>query len=205
MNKAQYLAEPCGAASIPYWKAKQICVPDGMRIVHQRDYTPEMLESCTDAPYFRLYHGLERLSEPMLPTGVALCGASVEEFAAHINECYGGGVTVEEVQGYRTRAVYDPTLWLALRDYETGHIVATGLAELDREIGEGILEWIQVSASQRGRGLGKYIVQELLWRLRGKARFVTVSGQCNNPTNPEALYRSCGFRGNDVWHVMRRR
>ena len=37
------------------------------------------------------------------------------------------------------------------------------------------------------------------------ATFATVSGQCNNPTNPEALYRKCGFTGSDVWHVLRKR
>ena len=32
------------------------------------------------------------------------------------------------------------------------------LPELDREIGEGILEWIQVSGDYRRRGLGSYLV-----------------------------------------------
>ena len=83
--------------------------------------------------------------------------------------------------------------------------MATGIAELDREIGEGVLEWIQVSKSHRGCGLGSYIVSQLLWRMKDKARFVTVSGQCYNPTNPEGLYRKCGFTGNDVWHILRKR
>ena len=55
------------------------------------------------------------------------------------------------------------------------------------------------------KGLAKYIVSELLWRLKGKAGFATVSGQCNNSTNPEKLYRKCGFTGNDVWHILRKR
>ena len=54
-------------------------------------------------------------------------------------------------------------------------------------------------------GLGKYVVSELLWRMKERATFVTVSGQCNNPTNPEVLYRKCGFTGSDVWHVLRKR
>jgi len=36
----------------------------------------------------------------------------------------------------------------------------------------------------------------------GKANFVTVSGEVDNSTNPEALYRKCGFIGDDIWHIM---
>lgn len=88
---------------------------------------------------------------------------------------------------------------------QTDEVVATGIAELDKEVGEGVLEWIQVSEQYRGYGLGKYVVLELLWRMKENATFATVSGQCNNPTNPEALYRKCGFTGSDVWHVLRKR
>jgi hypothetical protein len=35
-----------------------------------------------------------------------------------------------------------------------------------------------------------------------KADFVTVSGRVDNRTNPERLYRRCGFEGNDVWCVL---
>lgn len=89
---------------------------------------------------------------------------------------------------------------------QTDEVVATGIAELDKEIGEDVvLEWIQVSEQHRGYGLGKYVVSELLWRMKENAKFATVSGQCNNLTNPEAMYRKCGFSGSDVWHVLKRR
>ena len=89
------------------------------------------------------------------------------------------------MRSYTTRPVYDTALWLAVKDDQTGNIVATGIAELDREIGEGILEWIQVSQDYRRKGLGRYIVSEFLWRMKGKAGFATVSGQCNNRQYPE--------------------
>ncbi len=92
-----------------------------------------------------------------------------------------------------------------MKDNLSGDIVATGIAEMDREIGEGVLEWVQVSKAHRGCGLGGYIVMELLWRMKDAARFATVSGRCKNPTNPEGLYRKCGFAGSDVWHILRRR
>ena len=203
ITKEQYLADPCKAASIPYWKVKSIIIPDGMRILHQDEYDNAGNQHFVDEPYFRLIHDLKGLVEPVLPQGYSLCTATLSEYAAHISSCYEKiGITWEELQSYTLRPVYDADLWLAVKDEKTGTIVATGIGELDREIGEGVLEWIQVSQDHRGKGLGRYIVSELLWRLKSKAGFATVSGQCNNPTNPEALYRKCGFTGNDVWHIL---
>jgi hypothetical protein len=48
----------------------------------------------------------------------------------------------------------------------------------------------------------KAIVNELLIRLKSKAKFVTVSGQVGNETNPETLYRKCGFDCDDIWCVV---
>ena len=183
-----------------------LVIPDGMKVLHNDDYNAEKYHSYNDETYFRLSHDLKGVSEPVLPRGYLLCKADICDYEAHINSCYDRiGVTETELRIYTTRPVYDAALWLAVKDDQTGKIVATGIAELDLEIGEGMLEWIQVSESHRGKGLGSYIVSELLWRMKGKASFITVSGQCSNQTHPERLYRKCGFIGNDVWHVLRKR
>ena len=206
ITKDDYLENPCRAASIPYWKAKSITIPDGMKILHRDEYDGVDYQQYIDEPYFRLIHNLKGLAKPVLPQGYSLCTASLSEYAAHISSCYEEiGITEEELRSYTLRSVYDAALWLAIKDERTGNIVATGIAELDREIGEGVLEWIEVSQGHRGKGLGRYIVSELLWRMKGKVCFATVSGQCNNATNPEKLYRKCGFSGNDVWHILRKR
>ena len=205
ITKEEYIKNPCGVRSIPYWKAKSITIPDGMIILHQCEYDKAQYQHYIDEPYFRLIHDLKGLAKPVLPQGYSLCTASLSEYAAHISSCYEGiGITEEELRSYTTRPVYDTDLWLVVKDDQTGNIVATGIAELDREIGEGILEWIQVSQDCRRKGLGRYIVSELLWRMKGKAGFATVSGQCNNATNPEGVYRKCGFTGKDVWHILRK-
>lgn len=206
VSKEEYLANPCGCASIPYWKTKTVCMPENMRIVHDAVYNPLMYEAYSDEPYFRLLHPMKALCVPVLPQGYSCGTAAPREFAEHINRCYGGlCVSEEALRGYAARSVYDERLWLAVRDERTGRLAATGIAEMDRELGEGILEWIQVSEDCRRRGLGRYLVSELLWRLRGRAQFVTVSGRCGNPNQPERLYRSCGFTGKDVWHAPRSR
>lgn len=206
ISKEQYMRDPCGTASIPYWKAVSIRVPENMRILHDREFSPEFLEQYVDEPYFRLKHDLKGLKKPEVPEGFVISVTSLAEFAEHINLCYPGArMTAEELEKYTHRSVYCPALWLALHEKSTGEIAATGIGEFDGDMGEGVLEWIQVSPQYRGRGLGSFLVSELLWRMRERAKFATVSGQCGNPTNPEKLYRNCGFTGNDVWHVMRKR
>ena len=206
LSKEEYLENPCGYASIPYWKAKKVCVSEEMRIVHNSAYDRRKYAAYSDEPYFRLLHPLKKPCAPVLPQGYSCGAATLREFAEHINRCYGGAcVSEEKLRDYTARPVYDERLWLAVRNGRTGELAATGIAELDREIGEGILEWIQVSEDCRGRGLGRYLVSELLWRMRGRALFATVSGQCNNPSQPERLYRGCGFTGDDVWHVLRKK
>lgn len=205
ITKEEYLKNPCSASSIPYWKAQSMTIPDGMKILHQDEYDDGENQCFVDEPYFRLIHNLKGLAEPVLPQDYSLSTATLSEYAAHISSCYDGiGINEGELRSYALRPVYDAALWLAVKESHTDTIVATGIAELDREIGEGILEWIQVSQNHRGKGLGRYIVSELLWRMKDKAGFATVSGQCNNATNPEKLYRKCGFTGNDVWHVLRK-
>ena len=206
ITRNQYLSDPCKAESIPYWKAKSITIPDGIKILHQDEYDDGENQRFVDEPYFRLIHNLKGLAEPVLPQDYSLCTAALSEYAAHISSCYDGiGINEGELRSYTLRPVYDAALWLAVKDDQTGTIVATGIAELDREVGEGILEWIQVSQGHRGKGLGRYVVSELLWRMKNNANFVTVSGQCNNATSPEKLYRKCGFTGNDVWHILKKR
>lgn len=205
-QKEAYLKDPCRVSSIPYWKAEQFPVPKGVRILHDSEFQAEDCGLFEDEPYFRLKHDLQHLARPCLPPGYSFCSASLRDFAAHISRCYEDiGISEAELQSCTARPVYDPALWIAVKCGASGELAATGIAELDRACGEGILEWIQVSETHRGRGLGRAVVLELLGRMKGKACFATVSGRCGNPCRPEKLYRSCGFAGNDVWHVLRKR
>ena len=103
---------------------------------------------------------------------------------------------------WTTHPVFDQDLWIWIIDTQTDLPVALGIAEIDRDIAEGALEWIQVLPDYRGRGLGKALVKKLLFRLHNRAAFTTVAGEMNNQSNPEALYRSCGFAGSDLWWML---
>lgn len=104
--------------------------------------------------------------------------------------------------GYIKSEVYDENLWIIVYEKVTHKPVACGIAELDKEIREGMLEWIQVLPAYRGKKIGQLLVNELLTRLQGKADFVTISGKVDNVTKPEILYRKCGFTGDDIWHIL---
>ena len=125
-----------------------------MSIVHQDNFNKKEYQHYIDEPYFRLIHNLQNLSVQALPQGYSLYKATLKDFAEHINRCYSKiGVTEANLRDYTARPVYDSALWLAVRDNQTNEVVATGIAELDKEIGEGVLEWIQVSEQHRGQGL----------------------------------------------------
>ena len=205
MNKGTYLASPCRASSLPFWKTNSVTVPDYIRVVRDDLFTPEMAQGCKDEPYFKLYHGLDRVEQKAVPAGFKLISPTAAELSRHIEECYPQErASEEELSFFRRRPTYRPELWIALADSATAKIAASGIAEFDAEIGEGILEWIQVAPAYRRRGLGVYIVNELLVRLKPIADFVTVSGRIYNDTKPELLYKTCGFGSMAIWHVLER-
>lgn len=199
-----YLNNPCGAASIPYWKQKSMVIPDHMRIVHERDMQDHAYDDYHDEPYFRLYHDLNNIRQAAAShVEIIQADQAADDFVRLINASYTDlSVTAEQLMAYRQTPVYRPDLWILLKEKGSGNILAGGIADFDREVGELILEWIQVLPCCRGRGYGQMIVNHLLGHMQHVARFATVSGKVNSPSHPELLYRKCGFTGHDVWHIL---
>jgi len=157
--------------------------------------------------YFRLSHRMKMLLEPNLPDGFAFAAADpvdqADELTELINACYSNiTLTPEVIQSWLDHPVFQPDLWVWVIDESRNTLAGLGIAELDADIAEGSLEWIQVLPAYRSRGLGKQIVCELLKRLSGRAKFTTVAGRVDNQTHPERMYRNCGFEGNDLWWVL---
>ena len=203
-----YLNNPCSSSSIPYWKAKTISVPDNMKIVHDRDFSTELLKEYEDETYFRMHHSMKKLtkSEPEDYDIATATPEDIETIVSVINSSYTDlQVNKEQIQSYTKTPVYHPDLWILVKESATGNCVGCGIADFDVEAKELILEWIQVLPEYRGKSIGTAIVKELLWRGREYAKFATVSGKVENETKPEALYRKCGFIGNDVWHILRKK
>jgi len=159
--------------------------------------------------YFRIKHDNKDIMSYHLSEDFYIKQANPKEEYSEVSDFIGRCYkylhpTPETVRNCTTYRVYDNSLWIWIIDKKKNIPAALGIAELDSSVPEGSLEWIQVLPEYQGKGLGKVLVLELLNRLKGRVEFTTVSGEVYNETNPERLYRSCGFYGNDVWWLLRK-
>ncbi len=204
ITREMYLQDPCGSLSIPYWKWQRMTVPDTLQILHHREFIPggEFHEEA----YFRLKHDLGHIPD-CEADGYTVRQAKPEEiplFVQIINASYRNLTVTERTLLDLTAApVYDPALWLVAQSTR-GESAGCIICDLDRENREGVLEWVQVLPQYRRMGIGQLLVTEALRRMTGKADFATVSGNCANLSNPEGLYRKCGFQGSDIWHILQK-
>ena len=204
ISQTDYLNDPCKTSSLPFWKTNAICLPDNIIVLRDDVFHNYNVINGIDEPYFKLIHRLENNAEPILPPGFEVIETNIDVFSSHINKCYKEeGITPEGLKEYLNHRVYDKDLWIAVKDIRTNEVVATGIGELDTDISEGVLEWIQVSPDYRKKGLGRYVVNELLYRLSKKATFVTVSGKMKSESCPLKLYKSCGFKNMVIWHIIK--
>ncbi len=204
----EYLNNPCGTLSIPYWKAKSITIPPNMIILHDNDFSSDILSEYTDEKYFRLYHSLKEMPK-IITDDFEITTATRKDIKAIvqiINDSYTDiSVNSGLIKSYTQTPVYNENLWIMVKEKATDKFVGCGLADYDMKAKEIVLEWIQVLSEYRGKKIGQLIVTELLFRMKDVADFATVSGKVDNETNPEALYRKCGFVGNDVWHILHKK
>lgn len=204
----EYLNNPCGTLSIPYWKAKNITIPLDMKILHDKDFCADILSDYTDEKYFRLIHNLKEIPK-IITDDFEITTATkkdIKSIVQIINDSYTDiSVNKELIKSYTKMSVYNEELWIMVEEKATGKYVGCGMADFDIEAKELVLEWIQVLPQYRGKKIGQLIVTELLFRMKDFAGFATVSGKVDNATNPEALYRKCGFTGKDIWHILHKK
>lgn len=204
----EYLNNPCGALSIPYWKAKNIVIPPDMKIQHNKDFREDILSDYIDEKYFRLHRDLKEIPK-IIANDFEITTATrkdIKSIVQIINDSYTDiSVNKDLIKSYTKTPVYNKALWIMVKEKSTGKYVGCGMADFDIETKELILEWIQVLPQYRGKKIGQLIVTELLSKMKDIADFATVSGKVDNTTNPEALYRKCGFAGDDVWHILHKK
>lgn len=204
MTREQYIAAPTAASSLPYWKARSLSVPENMLILREDSFSG-VPEGYIDEPYFKMQHRMKGLKRPAVPEGFSLMPIGAHALSQHIALCYDRErASEEELARILSGPMHFKGMWLALIDDSTGTAAATGAALVDPDIREGILDWIQVSPGYRRRGLGGFIVRELLFNMKEAADFAVVSGRLDSPSHPFLLYKSCGFEEPVIWHIMRR-
>jgi len=72
MEKTVYLANPCKASSLPYWKSNLIQIPENMKVVLEDDLQSVEVQGYSDERFFKLIHHMKNIEKPMLgKTGFA--------------------------------------------------------------------------------------------------------------------------------------
>ena len=203
MDIKDYLRDPCGTLSIPYWKAKTLTVPDSVVIVHGRDWCGQYRNY---QKFFRIKHDLKKLSPINFDYDTVSIDHQAAQLSGMINASYAHeNITVSEqdILQWKQHETFREDLCVYI-NADNGKMAASGIAEYDETCREGIIEWVQVLPEYRGQGLGKKIVTVLLNRLKSVgADFATVSGNLDNTSKPLELYQKCGFTGDDVWYICR--
>lgn len=203
MNLQEYLNNPCKTLSIPYWKNKQINIPKDIIILHEDEYLNTNQKFSKVDKFFRVIHKLDDVPKSSNSSVMTIdIKNDIDQLISLINICYEKEkikINLKDINSWINRITYRDDLWIKI--VLNGKIIASGIAEIDYEVKEGILEWIQVDPLFQGQGYGKMIVNELIYRLSKIADFITVSGRINNNSNPLGLYKSCGFEGADIWNI----
>jgi ribosomal protein S18 acetylase RimI-like enzyme len=201
MNIKEYIQNPCGMLSIPYWKNKTMTVPSSVRIIHNSKWTGQYDDY---QRFFRVKHNLNDLAPIDFDYDTISIDHQAKQLCEMVNASYiHENITVseEEILEWKKHETFREDLCIYIKAND-GIMVASGIAEYDETCREGIIEWLQVLPEYRNQGLGEKIVTVLLSRLKNLgADFVTVSGNLDNVCNPLELYRKCGFTGSDIWYI----
>ena len=129
MTPDEYVFDPCGASSLPFWKSMSIPVPEYIRILRDDLFREKDAVGYTDELYFKLIHHLNCIPEPVTPPDIVMKSIPISCYAAHINRCYDSEcVSTAELEAYKEHPVYDPALWVSYISRDSGEIVATGIA-----------------------------------------------------------------------------
>ena len=158
--------------------------------------------------FFRLKHDLKNIPvfeaegidfETISPDRIDELTDMINRSYTHSDVC----VTKEHIESLMATKVYCPKLWIGA--FTDGELIGSILCDFDSEVGEGIIEWLQVLPEYRGKGIASALTCMALRKMGTFAEFATVSGECDNITAPERVYRRCGFKGNDVWHILNKK
>ena len=179
-----------------------------LALIHDCYKVIEKINFSHKTAFFRLIHN-GKPPKCVCPEGFHYQFVNPDEdlpgVASFINRCY-ENISLNEkiVESWLDHPVYDPNLWVWIKETCTGRFAALGIAEIDHRVPEASLEWVQVHPDFQKRGLGKAVIGELLRRVSPRVDFTTVSGEVNNPSSPEILYRRTGFEGSDVWWLLKK-
>lgn len=205
MDKNEYIKNPCRYSALPFYKEQRYRNSD-IRVIHKDDFMEEQHSYSKRERFFRISHSLRNIESVKVEEyEVVSCRLPEDLYfiLSIINSSYEKiSITKEQIVSMLNDSVFEPSLWKFVVNSKSRAKVALGICHYDREIREVELDWIQVLPWYRGIGLGKMLVTDLLRSAPNDALIATVSGDMDNPSSPETLYRKCGFVGNDIWYIL---
>lgn len=202
-----YINHPCRVSALPLYKEIRRS-SKGIEVIHNDDFDRSQKDKSTFYQrYFRLSHSLENVQYTKVEgytTRVVDIKKDKEKIQNIINGSYEDiSISMDEIIRMTTDRVFEPSLWVFIVDEKTHQEIGLGICQYDRVVGEVDFDWIQILPNYQGLGLGTMLTTYLLSNCPEDAKFATVSGDIDNPSSPEKLYRKCGFTGNDIWHIIK--
>ncbi len=105
-------------------------------------------------------------------------------------------VTPERVRSWLDDRAFDPTLWLLVRERQTGQAVGVGISGYYAPMQEADLDWFFVDPAYQGRGIGRMLIAATVARCSPKAHTIRLSGIA------DGFYQKCGFKRGDKWFII---
>lgn len=106
-------------------------------------------------------------------------------------------VTPERVRGWLDDRAFDPTLWLLVKERQSGQAVGVGISGYYASMREADLDWFFVDPAHQGRGIGRMLIAATVARCLPKAQIIRLSGIA------DGFYQKCGFKASDKWYIIR--
>lgn len=193
--------------------------PSSLRFRHainaRDDAAASILRARGFAPVHHFWHMQIDLVEPVepgpSPDGIEIGGIEPSEDLAAIHalleEAFVDDLSHHPapldrwVEEETSTPSYDPTLWLMARDEGAPAGIITASVAEER----GWVDYLAVSATHRGRGIGPSLLRHSFAMLAGRGiRRVLVSVDAQNPTGATAVYERVGMRIVNSWDQWER-
>lgn len=107
-------------------------------------------------------------------------------------------VTPERVRRWTGEKAFDPSLWLLVRDKQSGEAVGVGISCYYAPVREADLDWFFVEPDCQGQGIGRMLIAETVARCLPKSDIIRLAGIA------DGFYQKCGFRQGDKWFMIRK-
>lgn len=224
----KYQQDPTHTLPIPYWKHKQTSVREDMVIVSDEKFNEVLYREFIDTKYYRLEHDLLNLKLGKIGSHYSFSTYKTNDtFNIYnlIKECYKEDeLQFEKIERLVKDETFNNLLCVFLycdkyymieknivninkigpRKEKKLKPIGMIMANFDEETKEASIEYLCIIEKYRKKGLGKLLIQEILLRISNIAEFATVTYPIESEYNLDNLFRSCGFTGDAVWHVLKK-